>query len=135
MSKKTISISIVIILIALFVVVGLFKRNEFEKHYITTSGMITDIVSAGSKNSGDYSVLYEFKVNGHTIQGSCNHYLCGSLTFDYLKGLLRNKSFPILYSTTASSQNVIVLTIKEATRFNFNIPDSIKKYDSIINCH
>ena len=126
------------ILAATFLICGLilifYKRHQFLEDYKFTRGKVIDVTTPGYKSSGDYSIMYTFKVNGKTHFNNENLNLCGNLTRAKVKILIAGKDFPIAYSANDPGTCTILVTLENAERFHYIFSDSLKKYDSILTC-
>lgn len=135
MKKKNKVVGIIFIgLVVIWVSYNLFKAHQFKLNYSIAHGNIYKIDGPGWKSSGDYAVLYEYFINGKKFTGNNNYNFCGNLNFENLNTFLKNKTFPVLYSNTDNSQCILILTKSNAQRYNYNLPDSLLVYDSILTC-
>jgi hypothetical protein len=125
-------------IIAAFLIIGViyafYKSDQLHHHYAFTNGMVTQITSPGYKNYGDYSVLYEYKVNGQTYHDNDNCKYCPGQNMGQIKALLIGKKFPVAYGTKDASAGVLLLTQDDADKFKYTLPDSVKFYDSVLTC-
>ncbi len=113
---------------------GIYKNNQFKGDYKITTGRVNGITSPGWKGYGDYSLLYDYTVNGIRYTSNHNYKLCNGLSKDKVGSLVINKSFPIAYSVKDITQSVMIITQEDATMFNYVIPDSLLSYDSLLTC-
>ncbi len=132
--KKYFGLTIFFLLL-FFLVIGFIKRGEFEKEHKIAVGFVKEISRPGSKSSGDYSILYEFYIDNRAVVNNSNYFLCNDLTYATVREILVNKSFPVAYSDgLLFRQNSLIITLKDAERFNYNFPDSLLIYDSLLSC-
>ncbi len=126
------------IVVGICLVVGIFvifyKKHQFMQSYNFTIGKITTVTIPGWKSSGDYSILYEYKIQGKEYFNNENYTFCDRLTMTKVRSLLLNKTFPVAYSINDASVCSMVITIENSKRFNYKISDSLLVYDSILTC-
>jgi hypothetical protein len=136
MGKKINKIAGIIAAISLIVVVliGFYKKHQFMEKYEFTSGKIIKVTITGWKSSGDYSVMYEYNVNNMPYLNDQNYNYCGYLNMVTVKSLLEGKEFPVAYSVNSPRTCMMLITLRNAERFHYTFPDSLKKYDSILTC-
>lgn len=63
-----------------------------------------------------------------------NFKFCDNQTMSKMRLLFVGKQFPIAYSTKDISISNMILTLKDAERFKYKLPDSLLIYDSILEC-
>jgi hypothetical protein len=125
---------IMIFLLVMGVVTAFYKRHIFLKNYKFTVGRVTEITPPGWHSSGDYSVLYEYSLRGRLYKNNMNYNYCRHMSTAKLEVLLVGKSFPIAYAAGDESISSMLLTQENADRFHYQLPDSLKIYDSVITC-
>jgi len=125
-------------IIAVFLIIGViyafYKSDQLHHNYAFAVGTVTEITPSGYENFGDYSVLYEYKVNGQTYRDNNNLKYCSGQNMAQIKVLLIGKQFPVAYGTKDASGGVLLLTQDHADQFKYTLPDSVKYYDSILTC-
>ena len=119
---------------AMVVCVGLFKRHQFSGNDQFTVGKVTDITLPGWKSSGDYSVLYEYLLDGKTYRNNTNRSYCKGASITKLKLLLTDKEFTVVYSAKDYGVSSILLTQAGADIFKYLLSDSVKVFDSMLDC-
>ncbi|HEV7423900.1 MAG TPA: hypothetical protein VGO21_01795 [Candidatus Paceibacterota bacterium] len=115
-------------------IIGLYKRHLLYQNFEFATGKVTEITLPGWKNSGDYSVLYEYQVSGKIYRGNNNYNYCGHMGITKLSTLLVGKSFPVAYAAKDASTGILLLSEVSANLFHFQLPDSVKFYDSVLTC-
>ncbi|MDO6430218.1 hypothetical protein Q4E93_06465 [Flavitalea sp. BT771] len=121
-------------LLIIGVIYTFYKSNQLHHHYAFAVGIITEITPPGYKGYGDYSVLFEYKVNGKTCRDNNNFKYCPGQNMVQIKALLIGKQFPVAYGTKDASGGVMLLTQYHADQFKYTLPDSVRFYDSVIMC-
>jgi hypothetical protein len=51
-----------------------------------------------------------------------------------IKALLLGKKFPVVYGTKSPSIGYMLLSQDYADKFKYTLPDSVRYYDSVLNC-
>jgi hypothetical protein len=125
---------VVLFFIVFWIGRSIYKNYQFKGDYKITIGRVNGIASSGWKSSGDYSLLYDYTINGIRYTANSNYNLCDGLSKDKVGSLVINKFFPVAYSVKDVTKSVIIITQKEATIFNYVIPDSLLSYDSLLTC-
>jgi hypothetical protein len=123
--------------IAFFVIVGVvigYRAILLKKDHQLTIGVVTSIDVSGYKSGGDYSINYEYFVNGQKYSDNYNSDFCSGQSIHKLNELLSGRRFPVAYSTRYPGDGVILITEGMAKKYNFVLPDSLKKYDSLVTC-
>ena len=115
-------------------IVGLYKRYLLKHNFEFVTGKVTEITLPGWKSSGNYSVLYEYQVSGKLYRSNDNYNYCGQLGMNKLRALLVGKNFPVVYAVKDASTGILLLTEEIADRFHYQLPDSVKFYDSVLTC-
>ena len=110
------------------------KGYLLHHHFAFTKGTVTRIIGRGYKGSSDYYVLFEYTVNGEVFHADDGFNYCGGQNMDQVKSLLKGKQFPVVYATKSPSGGAILLRQDFANKFNYTLPDSVKVYDSVLNC-
>jgi len=126
-------------IIGLVVLVGgiiliFYKRHQFLENYKVTTGTVTEITGPGWKSSGDYSVLFEYLVKKKIYHGNENYNYCRGLNLSKVKLLLVGKQFAVAYSANDPGTSTMLITLKNAERFNYQLQDSLIRYDSLLLC-
>jgi hypothetical protein len=125
---------VIITLFAIFIVAGLFYRNRFKHNYYLTIGRVNYIDKPVPKGSGDYCVNYNIFIDGKIVNSFCCYSLCNNLSIDSIRKILINKEFPVACFTENSISNKILITESDNDFFSIKMIDSLKIYDSILNC-
>lgn len=112
----------------------LYYGYLFRKHYDFTTGTVTDLTPPGYKGSGDYSIIFEYSVNGRRYHGNNDPEFCRGQNRAQIKTLLLGKQFPVVYGTKSPSIGFMLLDQEYANKFNYQLPDSVRYYDTILNC-
>lgn len=125
---------ICLLLIAFYLIWSIYGSYQLHNDFSFTTAKINHIALPGWKSSGDYSVLYEYEVNGEKYKGNANYNLCPNQTRDDISVAIVNKRFPVAYSKKQIGTSAIILTESRARDFNYKIPDSLLVYDSLLTC-
>lgn len=121
-------------LLIIGVIYAFLKSDQLHHHYAFAVGTVTAITPPGYKSYGDYSVLYNYQVKGQTCRNNLNCKICSGQTVAQIKALLIGKQFPVAYDTKDAVTGVLLLTQDDADQFKYNLPDSVKYYDSVLSC-
>lgn len=125
-------------IIAALLIIGfiimLYKGYQFRHHYAFAVGTVIAITPPGYKSSGDYSVMFNYKVNGKIYGGNNNLDFCSGQNRAQIKTLLTGKQFPVVYGIKSPSIGYMLLTQDYADKFKYTLPDSVKYYDSVLTC-
>ncbi len=125
---------IVIVFLISMVIIGLYKKYLLNHNFAFVTGKVTEITPPGWKSSGDYSILYEYHVSGKLYRSNDNYNYCGHMGITKLSALLVGKSFPVVYAVKDASTGIMLLTEESAVQFHYQLPDSVKFYDSVLTC-
>lgn len=124
--------------IAALLIIGfiymLYAGYQFRHHYAFAIGTVTEITPPGYKSSGDYSIIFKYKVNGKIYGGNNNLDFCNGQNRAQIKTLLIGKQFPVAYGIKSPSIGYMLLTQDYAYKFKYTLPDSVKYYDSVLYC-
>jgi len=112
----------------------LVKVYLFWHHFAFTTGMVTAITPPGYKGSGDYSIVFEYTVDGQRYKGNNDLKFCPGQDRERMKTLLLGKKFPVVYGTKSPSGGGMVLSQDYADKFKYKLPDSVRYYDSVLYC-
>jgi hypothetical protein len=112
----------------------LYYGFQFRHHFAFTTGIVTDITPPGYKGSGDYSIVFEYMVNSERYHGNNDREFCRGQDKAQLKALLLGKRFPVVYGTKSPSIGYMLLSQDYADKFKYTLPDSVRYYDSVLNC-
>lgn len=113
---------------------AIYKGYQFRHHFAFTTGTVTEITPPGYKSSGDYSILFEYKVNGKVYRGNNNPNFCDGQSIEQIKALLLGKQFPVVYGIKSPSAGFMLLNQDYANKFKYTLPDTVRYYDSILTC-
>jgi hypothetical protein len=125
---------VVLLFLVLGVVIIFYKRHQFLGNYKFTTGRVTEITPPGWKSSGDYSILYDYWVDNKIYHNNENYNYCRGMSISKAKILLIGKRFPVAYSANDPGTCSMLLTQENADRFKFQLPDSVRYYDSVLTC-
>lgn len=112
----------------------LYKGYQFRHHFAFTTGTVTDITPPGYKGSGDYSIVFEYTVNGELYHGNNDLDFCRGQNRKQIGALLLGKRFPVVYGTKSPSGGGMLLSQSFADKFKYILPDSVRYYDSVLYC-
>jgi len=102
-TSKNIAGYIALSVFIIFIVCMLYKGYQFRHHFAFTKGTVIKITNSGYKSSGDYSVIFEYTVNGEIYHGNNNRDYCAGQSMTKIKALLIGKQFPVVYGTQSPS--------------------------------
>lgn len=135
MNKNKIGGIAVLMFFGLCIIMLFYKRHQFLKNYRFTTGTVTEITGPGYHSTGDYSILYNFWVDHKKYhRNENNNYCSGWWSRSKIKLLLVGKQFPVAYSTNDPGTCSMLITQENADRFHYQLPDSVKFYDSALTC-
>lgn len=132
-NSKKIGIVLVFFSIVIWLIWAEVENLQLKNNYKFTWGTVSGITSATYKNN-NRSVLYDYEVLGKKYKGENSFSTCNELTSDQLRILLVNKKFPVAYAVKNNSTSLIIISEKQALIFKYPTSDSLKIYDSILNC-
>ena len=135
-TKKIINIiggSIFVSVIVIWVINNFNKYDQLSRNFVIAEGIVNQIAPATYKNN-NRSIIYEYTIEGKKYLGENSLSLCGDLTNDKVRTLLINQRFPEAYSPNDSSLSIIIITQKDAKRFNYKMTESLRKFDSVLTC-
>ena len=112
----------------------LVKVYLFWHYYAFTTGTVTAITPPGYKNSGDYSIIFLYTVNGEQYHGNNNLDFCSGQNRKQIEALLLGKCFPVVYGTKSPSGGGLLLNQDYADKFKYTLPDSVRYYDTVLYC-
>ena len=124
---------IVIAFFAGMLIYMFYKGYQIHHHFAFTTGRVTRIIGP-AWGSTKYDIIYEYKVNGEAYSGNSGYNKCDGQNTRQLGSLLLHKQFPVVYAVNSPSGGAILLTQDFADKYNFQLPDSVKFYDSVISC-
>lgn len=125
---------IVVSLLIIFCLWMLYEGFEFRRHFAFTTGTITAITPPGYKGSGDYSIIFKYIVNGKFYHGNNDLVFCRGQDRSQIKALLLGKQFAVVYGTRSPSGGTMLLSQDYADKFKYQLPDSVRYYDSVLYC-
>ncbi|HXB94206.1 MAG TPA: hypothetical protein VNU70_03570 [Puia sp.] len=125
--------------IAAAILIGLviflfYKGYQIRHHFAFTTGRVVEITKPGWRNSGDYSVLFEYVVKGKMYGNNNNYNYCSGQSRAGMKSLLVGKQFPVVYAVKEPSGGFMLLTQQYAEKYKYQLPDSVLYYDSVLTC-
>ena len=112
----------------------LLERHRLLHNYAFTTGNVVEITKPGWRNYGDYSILYNYEINGKVYNANSNFKYCYGQGMASLASLLVGKKFPVAYARESPFAADILLTQDNADRFKYTLPDSLRFYDSVLTC-
>jgi hypothetical protein len=133
LNKKTGAYLVVSIFVIGFICM-LYKGYQFRQHPAFTTGTVTAITPPGYKGSGDYSIIFAYTVNGELYHGNNDPNFCSGQNIAQIKALLLGKQFPVVYGQKSPSGGTMLLSQDYADKFKYQLPDSVRYYDSVLNC-
>src|ERR1700733_4912238 len=100
------------IVVTLFLIsmllIAIYKRHLLLSNFAFTTGTVSDVTLPGWKGSGDFSILYEYSVNGIMYKSNNNYSYCHGQSIAKLKSLLMRKQFPVAYAVRdATTVNIL----------------------------
>ena len=119
--------------IAIWVISNFYKYDQLSRNFAIAEGIVNQIAPATYKNN-NRSILYEYTIEGKKYSGENSLSLCGGLTNDKVRTLLINQHFPVAYSPIDTSLSIIIITQKDAKRFNYKMTETMRKFDSVLTC-
>lgn len=133
--KKSLGVILLFSLVAIGMLMAYLEVRSREKHSILTTGQIYDVTTLAK--SPEVYVRYRYTIGDKQYNG------LNSLPATYksehlgpLVKLLLNRSFPVVYDKTDSSNSEILVSNKQCKRYRFVQPDSLRQtflaYDSIV---
>lgn len=132
---KIITRSMVLLFFSTMLFFMFYRKHELLENYKITAGKVTEINRPGWKSYGDFSVHFEYIINGIKYKSDVNYKYCTGLGASKVNSLLVGKYFPIVYAVSDPQTSTILLTIENAARFKtYQLPDSLKRYDSVLHC-
>ena len=111
-----------------------YKRYQFMKNHVFTTGTVVEITGPGYHSTGDYSILYDYWVENKKYHRNENYNYCRGWTRQKIELLLVGKQFPVAFSANDPGVCSMLLTQDNADRFKYQLPDSVKFYDSVLSC-
>jgi hypothetical protein len=134
MNKSKIGGIAVLMLFALGILILFYRRHQLLTNYKFTTGIVVGITGPGYHNGGDYSILYDYWVDHRKYHRNVNYSYCRGWNRSKLKLLLVGKQFPLAYAMKDPGACSMLLTQENADRFKYQLPDSVRYYDSILTC-
>jgi hypothetical protein len=119
--------------IAFWVINNFYKYDQLSQNFAIGEGIINQIAPATYKNNNQ-TILYEFTVMGKKYTGENSLSLCGDLTNENVRSILVNRHFPVAYSPRDTTLSIIIITQKDAKRFNYAMTDFLRISDSVLTC-
>jgi hypothetical protein len=110
-----------------------YKGYQIRHHFAFTTGSVTRIIGP-AWGSTKYDIIYEYKVNGEVYSGNNSYNKCDGQNARQLGSLLLHKQFPVVYAVKSPSGGAMLLTQDYADKYKFQLPDSVRSYDSILSC-
>ena len=114
-------------------VLMVYNALDFGRHHKFTQGIVTNITGT-YKDGGNYSIIFQYSVNGKKYFGNNNDNFCGDLTMGKIRTLLIGKTFAVAYSENHVSVGAMIIKKDFAIKMGCNLPDSCLVYDSILTC-
>lgn len=111
-----------------------YKGYQIRHHLAFTSGRVTRIYLP-RWGSSQFELIYEYTVNGEVYGGNVKYSPCNYPGDADIKSLFLHKTFPVVYAANSPSGGFLVLTQDRADKYHFQLPDSVRSIDAIINCY
>jgi hypothetical protein len=113
-----------------------YSIYQLKNNFKITAAKVNEIQVSGFKNSpGDYCVLYEYYIDGEKYKSSSCYSFCNNTqTVKKVRALLQDKTFPVAYAQKSKSVSFLLILQKDADKYNYIIPDSLRIYDSVLSC-
>lgn len=134
-NKKTGRIGTLIVLafFAGMLIYVFYKEYQIRHHFAFTTGKVTRIIGP-AWGSSKYDIIYEYKVNGEVYSGNNGYNTCNGENTGRLGSLFLHKQFPVVYAVKSPSGGAMLLTQGFADKYKFQLPDSVRFYDSVLSC-
>jgi hypothetical protein len=128
-----IGLPVILVFFACMISYGVYKGYQIHHHFAFTTGTVTGIIGP---RWGDtkYDIIFEYKVNGEIYSNNDGYSTCEYLSHSKLVSLMVAKQFPVVYATKSPSGGFMLLTQDFANRYKFQLPDSVRFYDSVLSC-
>jgi hypothetical protein len=128
-----IGLPIVLTFFAGMLIYGFYKGYQIRHHFAFTTGWVTRIIGP-AWGSTKYDIIYEYNVNGKVYSGNNGYNKCDGQNARQLGALLLHKQFPVVYAVKSPSGGVMLLRQDYADKYKFQLPDSVRFYDSVLSC-
>ena len=112
----------------------IYYGYQFWHHFAFISGKAIAVTPASYKGSGDYSIVFEYTVDGKLYHGNDDPNFCRGQDRAQIKDLLLGKPFPVVYGIKSPSVGHMLLNQDYADKFKYTLPDLVRYYDSVLNC-
>lgn len=129
-----VAIAIFLTLFACMLTYVFYKGNQIRRHFAFTSGRVTRIYLPRWGGS-QFELLYEYTVNGEVYGGNCKYSPCFYPGDTHIKSLFLHRDFPVVYAANSPSGEFLVLTQDRADKYHYQLPDSVRAIDAMINCN
>lgn len=110
-----------------------YKGYQIRNHFALANGRVTRIVGP-AWGSNKYDIIFEYEVNGEIYGGNNGYNTCDGQNTKQLGSLFLHKQFPVVYAVKSPSAGFMLLTQDFADKYKFQLPDSVRFYDSILSC-
>jgi len=110
-----------------------YKGYQIRHHFAFTTGRVTRIIGP-AWSSTKYDIIFEYKVNEEVYSSNNGYNHCDGQNHSQLRSLLLGKQFPVVYSVKSPSGGAMLLTQDFADKYKFQLPDSVRFYDSVLSC-
>ncbi len=124
---------IVLVFLAGMLIYTFYKVYQIRHHFAFTTGRVTRIIGP-AWGSTKYDIIYEYKVNGKVYSSNNGYNKCDGQNSKQLGSLLLHKQFPVVYAVKSPSGGAMLLTQDFADKYKFQLPDSVRFYDSVLSC-
>ena len=124
---------IVFVFLAGMLMYAFYKGYQIRHHFAFTPGKVTRIVGP-AWGSTKFDIIFEYEVNGEVYSGNNGYNKCDGENATQLGSLLLHKQFPVVYAVKSPSGGAMLLTQDYADKYKFQLPDSVRFYDSALSC-
>jgi hypothetical protein len=128
-----IGLPIVLTFFASMLIFMFYKGYQIRNHFAFATGRITRIIGP-AWGSNKFDIIFEYKVNGEIYGGNNGYNTCNNENEKRLGTLFLKKQFPVVYALKSPSAGTMLLTQDFADKYKFQLPDSVRSYDSILSC-
>ncbi|HTI89834.1 MAG TPA: hypothetical protein VL727_04555 [Puia sp.] len=128
-----IGLPIVLAFLAIMLIYMFYKIYQIRHHFAFTPGRVTRI-NLPRWGSSKYTIIFEYKVAGEIYGGNNDYDLCDHQNKADLRALFLGKQFPVVYAVNSPSGGDMLLTQDYADKYKYQLPDSVKFYDSVLSC-
>ena len=110
-----------------------YKGYQIRHHFAFTTGRVTRVIGP-AWGSTKYDIIYEYKVNGEFYWGHNGYSTCDRQNKAQLGQLFLGKQFAVVYAVRSPSGGTMLFTQDFSDKYKFQLPDSVRFYDSVLSC-